>query len=167
MPSCAYCHGVILFGGVKQDGLTFCNANCQAGGEVMSIASEVPPTLVAERLLAIRRGPCPKCGGPGPVDLQVSHVITSLLVVTSWGTRIELACNRCGVKKKIWGILHCMLMGWWGVWGLIMTPIQIMRNFFGAFRKPDLSVTTPQLEQMIRVEIAQQVMAQGPATPTR
>ena len=68
-------------------------------------------------------------------------------------------------KQKIWGILHCMLMGWWGVWGLIMTPIQIMRNFFGAFRKPDLAVTTPQLEQMLRVDIAQQVMAQGAPGP--
>jgi hypothetical protein len=51
-----------------------------------------------------------------------------------------------------------MLMGWWGVYGLIMTPIQIMRNLGGLFRPAKLEVTTPQLEQMIRVNIAQQAL---------
>ena len=49
--------------------------------------------------------------------------------------------------------------------GRALGPRLVCLNFFGAFRKPDLAVTTPQLEQMIRVDIAQQVMAQGPPGP--
>jgi|688.fasta_scaffold18013_2 hypothetical protein len=158
MPNCAYCTQFILFGGVKEEGLTYCNHDCQAAGLVMNVASQVPSVVVSEQILAIRRGNCPKCGGPGPVDLHTSHIINSYIIVTSWGSRFELSCQRCGVKKRLWSTLHCMLMGWWGVYGLIMTPIQIMRNLGGLFRPAKLEVTTPQLEQMIRVNIAQQAL---------
>ena len=44
-----------------------------------------------------------------------------------------------------------MLPGWWGFpFGLIMTPVQVMRNLAGIFGGPNPASPSPALEKLIR-----------------
>jgi hypothetical protein len=160
MARCDSCGTTILFGGVTEGNLRFCNATCYQRGFLLTMANEVPENLVSQHLAALHQGPCPKCNGPGPVDVHTSHVVWSLLVMTSWNSIPQVCCRRCGVKSKLGNALISGLVGWWGFpWGLIMTPIQIVRNTYGVFSPPDPTQPSTQLEQLVRVNLAAQLIA--------
>lgn len=160
MARCAYCNTVILFGGVKDQDLRFCNETCHKQGHVLLIAREVPEDLVAEQVAQLHEGPCPKCGGPGPVDVHTSHLVWSALVMTSWKSVPQVCCRSCGIKAKVWDTLLSGLFGWWGFpWGLIFTPIQIGRNVVGMFSSPDPEIPSDQLEKNVRLALAEQFVA--------
>ena len=55
--------------------------------------------------------------------------------------------------------LFSLLFGWWGIFGLLITPLQIGRNIVGMFRGPDPERPSPQLEQMVRLDIAKRAAA--------
>jgi hypothetical protein len=42
MARCAYCNTVILFGGVKDGDLRFCNETCHQQGQFLLVADQVP-----------------------------------------------------------------------------------------------------------------------------
>jgi hypothetical protein len=57
--------------------------------------------------------------------------------------------------------LFSAVCGWWGLpWGLILTPIQIGRNVFGLFTKPNPAQPSAQLEALLRNELAEKVIAE-------
>jgi len=155
MAKCDYCGSSIIFGGTKNGDLTFCNEKCEASGYVLSVASHIPDEVVAERALEIHQGQCPKCQGAGPVDVHTSHWIWSLLLLTSWRSEPDVCCKGCDVKKKIGAMLFSGLCGWWGFpWGIVITPIQLGRNFFGVFGGPDPSQPSDQLRTMAMTDLA-------------
>ena len=79
------------------------------------------------------QGQCPKCHGPGPVDLYKSFRVHSLVFMTQWKTLPQIACRSCGRKAQLTDALYSLALGWWGFpWGLLMTPVQIGRNIAGA-----------------------------------
>jgi hypothetical protein len=50
-------------------------------------------------------------------------------------------------------------LGWWGFpWGLIMTPVQIGKNIFGIVKSPDDSKPSEKLENLVRANIASQML---------
>ena len=160
MATCDYCGTTILFGGVKSDNYRFCNAKCQQHGILLAIGNQVPDELVSEHLAEVHQSSCPKCGGPGPIDVHTSHYVWSALAFTSWGSRPQVCCRSCGVKAKIGKIFFSGIFGWWGFpWGLFVTPIQIGRNVVGLFNAPDAATPSPELEKIIRLNIASQVVA--------
>lgn len=159
MARCDSCGTTILFGGVREGDLRFCNDKCHQNGFLLTMAQEVPPNLVSQHLAALHQGACPKCNGPGPVDIHTSHIVWSILVMTSWNSSPQLCCRRCGFKSKLGSAVLSGLVGWWGFpWGLIVTPIQIGRNVFGMFTPPDPAVPSSQLEQIVRVNLASQLI---------
>lgn len=124
------------------------------------MAHEVPADLVSQHVMAVHQGACPKCKGPGPVDIHTSHFVWSILVLTSWNSSPQLCCRSCGTKAKLGGALISGLVGWWGFpWGIIVTPIQIARNAYGLFSGPDPQKPSDQLQQMIRLNLAAQLVA--------
>lgn len=159
MAKCDYCGTRILFGGVKDEDLRFCNENCYQQGFLLAVADQVPEDIMSEHVSAVHQGDCPKCGGPGPIDVQTSHIVWSALVVTSWQSRPEVCCRSCGVKAKLGGALISGVVGWWGFpWGLIATPIQIGRNMFGLLSGPDPNIPSDQLANMVRINLAAQLV---------
>ena len=59
------------------------------------------------------------------------------------------------------GIFSTFFLGWWGFpWGLLMTPIQIVRNFAGLFSSPDPDTPSEDMENIVRVMIAQDILEQ-------
>ncbi|MBX3414822.1 MAG: hypothetical protein KF708_19205 [Pirellulales bacterium] len=160
MARCAVCGTTILFGGVTEGELRFCGNECHQGGYLLAIADRVPRDVMAEQVAQVHQGDCPRCGGPGPVDVHTSHSVWSALVMTQWKSTPEVCCRACGIKSKLVGTLSSGVLGWWGFpWGVIFTPIQILRNVSGLFSAPDPTVPSAELEKMVRLQLASQFVA--------
>jgi hypothetical protein len=155
MASCSYCNSTIIFGGLRDGDLRFCNARCQEGGALLRVAAAVPPDIVANRVTEVHQGSCPRCQRPGPVDVHTSHSIWSALVLTSWKSTPQVSCTPCGRKAKIKASLGSVLLGWWGIpWGLLGTPVQVGKNIWGLARPPSPFLPSAQLEKIIRLNLA-------------
>ncbi|MHC4876141.1 MAG: hypothetical protein ACYTGL_06550 [Planctomycetota bacterium] len=158
MARCDYCDSMILFGGKKQGSRTFCNEKCLTKGYLIIAADRLPQHAVDEAVDEVHLGECPECGGPGPVDVHVSHSVWSVVYLTSWKSTPHLCCRSCGRKKQLGGLLFSGALGWWGFpWGLIMAPIQVGRNISGILGGPAPDVASEQLETMVRIDLAERV----------
>jgi hypothetical protein len=157
MATCDACGSTILFGGKRDANGRFCNAKCQARGGLLAVARQVPDATVREQVWKTHQGMCPKCKGPGPVDVHVSHKIWSAVFLTKWTSTPQISCRSCGRKSQWGGLAFSTVLGWWGFpWGLIITPIQIGRNLVGITRSADASTPSPALEKVVRMTIAGQ-----------
>jgi hypothetical protein len=161
MARCAACGETILFGGAKQGELRFCNSICLNKGQALAAAqasAAAVPEHVAQALAReLHQSNCPKCKGPGPVDVHTSYWVWSALAMTRWGTQQQLKCRSCAVKSQVGNLFFSGVLGWWGLpWGLLLTPVQVGRNFIAIFTPPDPSQPSPKLLQVARVQIASQ-----------
>jgi hypothetical protein len=155
MARCAACGETILFGGVTQGDLRYCNAICQNKGRVIAAAAQVPEGDAKSLAHQIHQGPCPRCKGPGPVDVHTSYWAWSALLMTRWGNQPQLKCRRCGVKSQLGNVAFTGLLGWWGFpGGLIWTPVQIGRNLRGMVAPPDPSQPSAKLMQIAYLQLA-------------
>ncbi len=161
MASCAYCNTSILFGGKRLGDLRFCNAECQQRGGLAIVASEIPDSEVSRYVMQVHNGSCPLCNGQGPVDVHTSYRVWSALVLTQWSSRPSICCRSCGIKKTLGDTAFSAVLGWWGLpWGLLMTPVQIIRNVFSLVRGPDPTTPTPALHRLVRLRLALSLAAQ-------
>ena len=156
MAACSACGATILFGGVKTKNLRFCNKKCHQNGTVLLVADQVPNDLCHEYAHELRQENCPKCRGAGPVDIHSSHYVWSLGYFTKYFSKPELCCRSCGVKGKIKGILFFLFLGWWGILGLVFTPVMIGRNLFEMFRDGNSGRPSAALEQTARLHLSNQ-----------
>jgi hypothetical protein len=155
MAKCAACGTTILFGGVQDSGMRFCNAKCHSRGSLLLIARQIPPDVLQQQTWAVHHGACPQCQGPGPVDVHKSYRIWSLVILTQWSNTPRISCKRCGVKAQLGDALFSLALGWWGFpWGLVMTPVQIGRNLAGVFRASPVTGPSPDLERAVSMTIA-------------
>jgi hypothetical protein len=162
MTTCAACGQTILFGGERNGERRFCNAKCLAAGAVVTLADSLPESVVTARAWEVHNGRCPRCTGPGPVDVHSSFRVWSGLVMTSYSTRPNVCCRRCGNRARMKDALFSLAFGWWGFpWGLIWTPIQVVRNVTGVLRSEDSTSPSPGLTQLVRLQMA--AAAQQPA----
>jgi hypothetical protein len=161
MAKCAYCGSLILFGGVREKDLRFCNAKCHQKGYALRISKEIPQDVVDKNVGEIHRGLCPKCQGSGPVDVHTSYRVYSLLLYTSWSSRPHICCRSCGMKSQIGDAVYSFLFGWWGFpWGFLVTPVQVVRNIVDAINAPDETRPSEKLRNIVRLSIASSVLAQ-------
>jgi len=173
MATCSYCGTTILFGGKREGDYRFCNDTCLANGYVLKVANEIPAELVERRAAEVHSGACPKCGKAGPVDVQTHYTIWSALLLTSWKSNPEICCRSCGVKSKLGGMAFSLVLGWWGIpWGILITPVQVTRNFVGLFSGPDAGKPSEKLRNIMKVELGarlietqQKLQQQGGASP--
>jgi hypothetical protein len=161
MAACAACSTTILFGGVADGQDRYCNNKCHQRGYLVSVARQIPPETLREHTGAVYRGACPRCGGPGPVEVHTSHRVWSALLLTSWQSNSRMSCRSCGRKGQAGDALFSLVLGWWGFpWGLIMTPIQVGRNIVGMLRSSDSNGPSPELERAVGQAIAAQWVQQ-------
>lgn len=114
------------------------------------------------RARALHAEPCPRCGGPGPLDVHTSHRVWSLLVVTTSSSHAELSCRGCAVKSLFGDTVFSAALGWWSPRGIVRTPIVIARNLFAMARRTDPANPTPLLLTVARTNIAKdRIAAQG------
>jgi len=160
MGRCEYCGSAVLFGGVREGTLRFCNARCRARGAALLAARQIPEAVVAQHVRSVHAGLCPQCGGRGPVDVHTGYRVWSAIALTSWVNTPRVVCRSCGVRGQLGDALFSLLLGWWGFpWGLVMTPVQIVRDVAGALRGPDPAVPSQQLEKLVRLNLGAQALA--------
>lgn len=161
MARCDACGASILFGGAKLNDMRFCNATCAQRGQLLMISRQLPADMVTAKTSEVYRGTCPRCQGPGPVDVHTSHRVWSALIMTQWQNRPHVCCHSCGVKSQAGDLLFSLFLGWWGFpWGLIMTPVQITRNISGMMKSSE-GGPSPELEKAVRISLAGSAARQG------
>ena len=164
MPTCSYCEAHYWFGGVKNNGRHFCNEECQYNGALLGIADQLPPDMVNDYIASMRQTDCPKCGGPGPIEVHTSYRVYSVLVMTSWSNRPRICCKKCATKAQIGDLAFSSVLGWWGFpWGFLMTPVQIGRNVVGLLSNPATGKPSPLFVKMLKLNLAQNLVAQEQA----
>lgn len=166
MPTCNGCGTTILFGGVTDGNKRYCKEACRANDTVAQVGSQIPDDVVDQHARHLHQGPCPRCQGPGPVDVYFSHQAMSFLILTQWKSNAHICCRRCASKSQ-WGAIGLTAVaGWWGFpWGLIMTPIQIVKNFSGMGVGPNPLTPSAQLRDHVRDMLAIHVLQQPPEAP--
>jgi hypothetical protein len=158
MAKCHHCGTFILFGGVEHGSRRFCSLDCRLEGSFASLADEAPEEIVAKRVEEIHQGDCPKCGGPGPVDVYHSHTTWTSFTEVEHEVTAEVCCRDCGNRVKLLSSVTSLGGGWPGIIvGLVMTPIHILRYSFGLFCPADPHRPSASLEEWVRMELAGQV----------
>ncbi|MBX3701079.1 MAG: hypothetical protein KF903_08800 [Dokdonella sp.] len=159
MASCGACGTTILFGGRDYAGMRFCSEKCAANGRVAIAAQRVPDAEALLLASQIHAEKCPKCAGPGPVDMRASYKVWSAVFMTRWASASQVACRRCGIRKQSLSALGSLIFGWWGFpWGLIMTPVQLFRNIAAIVKPHDPARPSPQLIQHSRLLLADRML---------
>jgi hypothetical protein len=161
MASCRTCGTTILFGGKQHGELRFCNDICLDKGQVLVTAEALDPAQVSAAAMEVHRGLCPRCGGSGPVDIHTSYEVWSLLLVTSWKSVPQVSCRSCGVRHQLGGLFFSFFLGWWGFpWGILMTPVQVLRNVGGLFSPPAPEQPSRLLGEHVRMFLAEGAQAE-------
>ena len=156
MARCQQCNAVIVLGGARKDGARYCNSTCMKQNQRVR-QTPVSDVQLEATVLAVHAGPCPVCQRDGPVDVHNVHTIWSVLWFTQWKTVPTVGCRSCGRMAQLRGVLFSSLLGWWGFpWGVIVTPIQILRNLGGMFLAPHSEHPSAQLQELLRGELAEQ-----------
>ena len=160
MAKCGYCESTIVMGGARTGNQRFCNTRCQQQAHLLSLAKLVPPDVLEQQVQEVFRGQCPKCRGRGPVDVHKFHEVWSLLVMTRWATSQRICCRSCATKRQAAALVFSLFCGWWGFpWGLVLTPVQIVRNVAGMFGGPDPSRPSENLRKVTQVNLGLQMAA--------
>jgi hypothetical protein len=124
---------------------------------------QLPPEAVHEFIQQIHTGACPKCQGPGPVDVHTSHSIYSIVVFTSWKSDPQICCRSCGVRSQLAATGTSLVLGWWGFpWGLLMTPWQISRNLLGLMFAPSAHEPSKHLQSIGRYVLGRELLNDSP-----
>jgi hypothetical protein len=159
MAKCANCKRTIVFGGAKDGERRFCGQPCKNAFHLNRASSLLPEDFILEKTLALHAGPCPKCGGAGPVDVHTSYSVWSAGILTRWSQQSEVCCRPCGNKAKLKATAFSALLGWWGLpWGLLITPAQIIRNIGYMVRSPDPTKPSDDLVEVIRARLSAQLL---------
>ncbi len=155
MATCAACGSGILWGGKRDGDLRYCNDKCLQRGLLQTAANQIPAEVVQQQLRIFHRGPCPQCNGDGPVDVHTGYRIWSVLVLTSWKANPHIGCRSCGLQGQALDLLFSLVLGWWGIpWGLIMTPVQVVRTIIWMLKPPDPLTPSPELVRVVRNVLA-------------
>ena len=158
MASCGSCNKWIIFGGKRSGDRRYCDANCQASGELSRLASGVSESEAKLLAARIHSGSCPECRGPGPNDVRTSYQVWSLVFMTRWKSTPRVSCRSCGLKAQAMDGAISLFAGWWGFpWGLLITPVQVFRNVHAALAQQTPSRPSAKLEQHARILLATQV----------
>jgi len=166
MASCSYCDSFILFGGRTDSSGYYCSSRCQQAGNLLALAGQLPRQELERLANEAHHANCPRCGGPGPVDVHKAHQVWSAIFLTSWSSKPELSCKSCATKRQVAAILFSGLFGWWGIpWGLGVTLLQIARNIIEMAGGPRPGEPSPLLLKFVRLQAGAR-LAQQPARPS-
>ena len=157
MRECKTCKSVFLFGGKEFDGKRYCSNECLNEARRKAEESRVPEEDVDDFAQSMRQDVCPLCQKRRGIEVHKSYDVLSFIILTRSKTNVHLCCRTCALKKQTVDFLGTLLLGWWGFpWGLIMTPIQLIRNICAMAFPPGKNGPSAELRNMARLGLAQQ-----------
>lgn len=164
MSACNNCGKFILFGGRTIDGQRYCGPGCANSHALFQAAARIPADVLQQHVEHWRNSACPSCKQQGrPIDVYSGHRVHSFLVMTQWSTKRKVSCRRCGRREQLVSALYSATLGWWGLpWGLLVTPVQIVRNVAAAV-KGEPARPSAEFERIVRMQIADRHSQAGQA----
>jgi hypothetical protein len=165
MAVCDYCNKNFNFFGVHEGDYSFCSANCknQARALLKSL-EQFTPQQIEDYIGRSRAGPCRQCGKPNPVDLYQSYRVISMILLTRWTTHNHFVCRECARREQLKSLAYSAALGWWGFpFGLVLTPVQIIRNIVAMSGGADPKQASPRLRSLLKLNLARQVAAAAAA----
>ncbi|MGJ8673499.1 hypothetical protein [Rubritalea sp.] len=170
MAKCNYCNTSTFIGGKRDGKLFFCDQSCNTSYYLMPYADSVPKEKMHEMVMAVYNGNCPRCRKKnGPVDVHKAYRVWSAILLTSYSTHPVPTCKSCAVKRQLGSIAFSGSLGWWGFpSGLIMTPIQLLKNTAAIFQNPQKNGPTEMLTKHVKWTIGERIaleQAQQPSPP--
>lgn len=157
--TCVACNSRIRWGGEDVGAYSFCNDTCFERFILSDVVTRLDPEIVEQAIAEVHQGECPECGGDGPVDMHTSHRVWSVLVLTQWSSHPQLSCRSCATKAKLTSTLFCGVLGWWGFpFGLVMTPVQIIRNLAELAGGPRADEPSDELERLVKLRLGTNVL---------
>jgi hypothetical protein len=157
---CDYCGTYFSGGSIKRGNYRFCNGVCADKGAVLTALDSCSVEEIDEYISSFHSGPCPRCGARANVDVHQSHRVYSVLVYTRWQTNKHFCCQKCGRNQQLKDLGFSMLCGWWGFpFGLIITPLQIVKNIIGIVRPSDRP--SRDLQRIAKLELAQKLAGEA------
>jgi hypothetical protein len=156
------CCGTYFYGGsIERGKYRFCNGVCAEKGAVLAVLDCFSPEEIDRHIASAHAGPCPLCGAHANVDVHQSHRVYSIIVYISWRTKMHFCCQKCGRKEQLKDLGFCMACGWWGVPGLVITPVQILKNIIGIMRVSDRP--SRDLQRIVKLNLAESLARQARA----
>ncbi len=132
---------------------------------MLTLSQQIPNDVVQRSVGEVYRGTCPHCKGPGPVDVHHSYRVYSFVFMTRWESRYKVGCRSCGRKRQLGDLAFSLVAGWWGFpWGLIVTPVQVVRNISAMAKAGREDGPSPKLERAVRIGLASNAVQQQTQT---
>jgi len=159
MAKCRTCQRFVIFGGKRDGDHSYCSQKCLDEDILRETGEMIPRDLLDERVRAIHLGPCPRCHRDGPVDVHRSYSLWTLLYFTQTRSCEHLVCRSCARQSQFWASIRSMLLGPWGPFGILLTPVQIVRNVAAMIGGPPSYAPSALLVQVVRRHTAEQILA--------
>jgi hypothetical protein len=121
---------------------------------MQTAADEIPEDEIEQHVALVHQGECPKCGGPGPVDVHSAHTIQSFIVMTRFKSTPLTCCRACARRQQMGAIASSAALGWWGFpFGVIGTPLQILRNLAAMSAGPKPDRPSAELRRLVKLTL--------------
>jgi hypothetical protein len=133
---CNCCGKTLYFFYTRDNDYTFCNSDCRDVA-YRRLETYFCEEDVRDQTIAIHASACPHCHGQGALDVHYSFLILSCITFTYARATPHVCCRKCGRIAQVKTLLGSFFLGWWSVGGILVTPIYIIRNIIGLFRKAD------------------------------
>jgi hypothetical protein len=82
----------------------------------------------AQGSIQTRTAPCEVCGTRSPVLAVRYYQNTGMLIMRQSRHFHALACRSCSAQLFVRMTLHNLVLGWWGMISMIVTPLFILNN---------------------------------------
>ena len=160
MPSSSYCCASFNYRPVKREGRIYCGGSCLKQFEIDDLAERISEDEVKARAKSMRRSGCPLCRDDDPVDIHSAHYVWSLVLVSFYHTEMRLSCLSCAKTRQFRAIISCVGLGCWGLPGIILVPMQVVRNLIGLLWPHGRKQASEDLEWMAAQQLAAEQIAE-------
>jgi hypothetical protein len=159
--TCDHCGKSTFPNGFVDRGQRFCSEACLQTLRSLEATANMPAHEILDHALRIRSGACPKCGRRNGInEARRQYWVWSALVFASWGHDCRIQCRRCAVRGNLECIAACLLLGPWSIKGIVLTPVQIVRNI-GEMMKADAESPSEECLWLTRLQLGRERIEAG------
>jgi hypothetical protein len=94
--------------------------------------------------------PCPLCKVQSDKILGFKiHEVTSMIINCSSDERELKCCQKCRQEKRKESNILTLVSGWWSLFGIILTPIALFRNWINSSKTRSTNASNLMIEKLI------------------
>jgi endogenous inhibitor of DNA gyrase (YacG/DUF329 family) len=155
---CDYCGQSVVIGSIRSAGQRFCSERCRDESALLVKSVDLAPDLIYEHAIRMMYGECPECGVAGNhVEMRPTWYLVSAFYFVHSSRKAELRCRACARKASFRAAASCLLLGWWSIYGIFVTPVSIIRNLRVGFASKVEDEPSGALLIRARIELARQI----------